>query len=51
MQYDAGVGLRSLTLADMPDLMALKAAASWNQTEKDSARNLRLAPDGCIVPP
>ena len=48
MQYDAGVVLRSLTLADMPGLMELKRAAGWNQTEKDWARYLRLAPDGCF---
>ena len=40
--------LRRLRMEDMPDLMALKAAAGWNQTEEDWLRMLRLAPDGCF---
>ena len=33
---------------DLPDLMKLKAAAAWNQTEEDWLRCLRLEPDGCF---
>jgi GNAT superfamily N-acetyltransferase len=42
------VKLRLLQPSDMPDLMALKAAAGWNQTEADCARFLRYQPDGCF---
>ncbi|MBI1894996.1 MAG: GNAT family N-acetyltransferase [Acidobacteria bacterium] len=40
--------LRLLTPADLPDLMELKAAAGWNQTERDWLMMLRLQPDGCF---
>src|SRR5919112_5707112 len=48
MTYHASVVLRSLHAGDLPDLMTLKEAASWNQTEDDWLRCLRLEPDGCF---
>jgi GNAT superfamily N-acetyltransferase len=48
MTYHASVVLRTLHAGDLPDLMALKEAASWNQTEDDWLRCLRLEPDGCF---
>jgi GNAT superfamily N-acetyltransferase len=41
--------VRLATQADLPDLMRLKSAAGWNQTENDWLRLLRLQPDGCFV--
>ncbi len=40
--------LRTLQPSDIPDLMALKAAAGWNQTEADWLRFLSYQPDGCF---
>src|SRR5688500_18994122 len=48
MTYHSTVVLRTLTVDDLPGLVALKAAANWNQTEEDLARVLRLAPNGCF---
>jgi GNAT superfamily N-acetyltransferase len=48
MTYHACVVLRTLQTGDLPDLMKLKAAAAWNQTEEDWLRCLRLEPDGCF---
>jgi GNAT superfamily N-acetyltransferase len=48
MTYHACVVLRTLSTADLPDLMRLKAAAAWNQTEEDWLRCLRLEPEGCF---
>lgn len=48
MLYDAGVMVRTLSLADLPALMELKTAAGWNQTEDDWKRYLSLAPEGCF---
>lgn len=42
------MNLRRLQAADLTDLMALKAAAGWNQTTEDWLRVLRLAPAGCF---
>lgn len=41
--------LRTMTAADIPLGMQLKAEAGWNQTEADWRRFLELAPDGCYV--
>jgi GNAT superfamily N-acetyltransferase len=39
---------RLLRLADLPDLMRLKEAAGWNQTEDDWRRVLEVEPEGCF---
>lgn len=39
---------RLLTSADLPACFALSREAGWNQTERDWARLLRLAPQGCF---
>ncbi len=38
---------RLLTVADVPQGMALKQVAGWNQTERDWLRLLELEPEGC----
>ena len=48
MTYHASVLLRTLTMEDLPGLVALKSAANWNQTEEDLARVLRIEPNGCF---
>lgn len=48
MTYHASVRLRTLTMDDLPGLVALKSAANWNQTEEDLARVLRMEPEGCF---
>ncbi len=40
--------LRLLTPDDLPALMRLKEAASWNQTTEDWLRVMRLEPEGCF---
>src|SRR5436190_1877359 len=42
------MNLRKLRDSDLPDLMALKAAAGWNQTEDDWLLFLRYDPAGCF---
>jgi GNAT superfamily N-acetyltransferase len=42
------MNLRLLRESDLPDLMALKAAANWNQTEADWVMALRFEPEGCF---
>ena len=39
---------RLLRPADMPGLIRLKEAASWNQTDEDWLRVLSIEPDGCF---
>jgi GNAT superfamily N-acetyltransferase len=39
---------RTLTTADLPDLLALSAGAGWNQTPDDWLRLLELAPETCF---
>ena len=41
-------GPRLLTRADIPALMRLKQAASWNQTEEDWQRVIAVEPEGCF---
>jgi GNAT superfamily N-acetyltransferase len=41
--------LRTMTAADIPDGMRLKAQNGWNQLEGDWRRLLALEPDGCFV--
>jgi GNAT superfamily N-acetyltransferase len=48
MTYHATVLLRTLRADDLPELINLRAAAGWNQTEEDWLRCLRLEPDGCF---
>ena len=40
--------IRTLTPADIPALMRLKAAAGWNQTRQDWEHLLALAPESCF---
>jgi GNAT superfamily N-acetyltransferase len=39
---------RTLTPADLPELLALCATAGWNQTEADWRRIMCLEPEGCL---
>jgi GNAT superfamily N-acetyltransferase len=41
--------LRTLTAADIPSGMRIKAQAGWNQTEADWQRMLTLWPTGCFL--
>src|SRR5437660_4658919 len=41
-------GPRLLRPSDIPECMALKQAAGWNQTEEDWRRVLDLEPEGCF---
>ena len=41
--------IRTLTAADIPFGMRLKAQNNWNQLEADWRRQLDLEPDGCFV--
>jgi len=41
--------IRTMTAADVPLGMQLKAEAGWNQTPADWQRFLELAPEGCYV--
>ena len=40
--------LRSLTIADLPQALALSTSAGWNQTTADWQRLLHLAPENCF---
>ncbi len=40
--------VRLLTRADIPAAMRLKDAAGWNQTERDWAKLLEVAPESCF---
>lgn len=42
------MNIRLLRESDLPDLMALKTAANWNQTEDDWLAALRYEPEGCF---
>ncbi|MGH9626969.1 MAG: GNAT family N-acetyltransferase [Bryobacteraceae bacterium] len=42
------MNIRLLCRNDLNELMRLKEAAGWNQTEEDWLRLLRLQPEGCI---
>ncbi len=42
------MNLRLLRESDLPDLMALKESAQWNQTEQDWVQLLRWEPEGCF---
>ena len=46
---NASVGLRLLTLADLPFADSVRALAGWNQTIADWERFLAAAPDGCFL--
>jgi GNAT superfamily N-acetyltransferase len=43
------IRIRTMSEADIPLGMRLKAQAGWNQTEADWRRALRLGGDGCFV--
>jgi GNAT superfamily N-acetyltransferase len=43
------LNIRTMTAADVPAGMRLKALAGWNQTEADWLRFLRSSPAGCFV--
>ena len=48
LRYSHNRMLRLLSERDLPDLMALKASAGWNQTEAEWLLFLRLEPNGCF---
>ncbi|NUQ63126.1 MAG: GNAT family N-acetyltransferase [Pirellulales bacterium] len=43
------IRIRTMSEADLPLGMRLKAQAGWNQTEADWRRVLQLEPEGCFV--
>ncbi|NLX96810.1 MAG: GNAT family N-acetyltransferase [Rhodopirellula sp.] len=43
------IQIRTMSEADLPLGMRLKAQANWNQTEADWRRVLELEPEGCFV--
>ena len=45
----ASVGVRAMTVADIPYGMRLKGEAGWNQIDADWRRFLALGYDGCFV--
>src|SRR3954469_16158490 len=47
-RYPTTVRLRLLTERDLPDLMALKTAAGWNQTEEDWLLFFEYDRNGCF---
>jgi len=43
------IHLRTMTQADIPFVMRLKATVGWNQTEADWRRLIAAAPEGCFI--
>jgi GNAT superfamily N-acetyltransferase len=49
MPDQAGIEVRTLQPADLPEALRLEASEGWNQTEADWRRIRKLCPQGCLA--